>query len=97
MPINTPIDKGMGSNTIANALGARMMQGANPQGLPANDGSTPEGLLKMLASGQIGAEQLIQLLTMLSGLGPQGLQAGPPAPGPTEEEIAGPIGQAMMG
>lgn len=95
MPISTAIDKGMGAQTIANALGARVAQGMNPQALPMDDGSTPEGLLKMLASGKIGAEQLIALLTMISGLGPGGLQqgGGPPAPGGAE--IAGPIGQAM--
>jgi hypothetical protein len=104
MPMNTAIDKAMGGQTIANAMGVRAMQGSAPQGLPMDDGTTPEGILKQLASGQFSAEQLVALLTMLSGLGGGGLGGPPGVPGvpgaqgiPGGGEIAGPIGQAMLG
>ena len=86
-----PIDKALSGNTLAMSAGVR-----DQAGMPAPDAGLSGGagdIIAALMNGQVGAEQLLQLLMLLSA-GGEGLGQGPaPAPGPAQ----GPPGMGPMG
>ena len=104
MPGGT-IDKLIGGQAAAQVQAARALQQqeAMPGALTGPGMADARSVIADLMGGQVGAEQLLQLLALLSGLGP-GLEGAPVPPegapqagAPGEEEISPAILAALGG
>ena len=84
------IDKAMSVNTMQMAAGVRDNDDLAAPDANITGGGDIGGLLQALSSGQLGAEQLLQLLALMSQ-GGQGPGAGMPGPAPA------PMGPPPMG
>jgi hypothetical protein len=80
----SPIDRAISGRTAQMTAGERSLGLPVPEALGGGMGA--EGLLGLLANGQLGAGQLLELLALLSGLGPGLGQAGP---GPAAPALGG--------
>jgi hypothetical protein len=92
-----PIDKALSPQTMQYAGEYRNTDGARPG--PGIAGADMSDVLRDLGTGQLGAEQLMQLLLLLSQggmgagpegpapMGPQGAPAGPTGPSPIDQAL----------